>query len=556
MQLLCFRKIKMPSLRVTKFGGLIPKITYANKPDFIADICVDVNLSRGAIAPFRDDVKVSSKNGKIFYTDGCCFELSQDDCATFARAFADCDYLIKADDKGIWVRKHSNCNDEFFKLGFDIDLPKPSVQVLGTPANDFNRELRQYYYTIINDNDWESEPSEPSDPAVCDNDLNCVITGFISKLPENICASKIKIYCAVSPLDYGDGDSKNQLDESQFLEIGEINIGTSTFVHKAHTRYGDACKSEEYAPPPKGIHSIAYTHGGQLVGLAGDELVFSYPFLPFAFPEKYRYGNFKGTPKRFIISGKVGYILTDGLPLVIDIDSTPSEYGCRGINIIESHLPIISYRSAVAYHGGCVYASRAGLVLLSGNQAKVITLEFMTEEQWQNTQPETLRGAVVNGWYIGSTDKWSFYFKLPDNIFDNPEYYRLTELSIKADSFFTTDSGTLYFINNDGVYRWNAAERFKKYHWRSKVGVLPQYVSWTAYRIVSDAPVKLTHTAIKQHQATTSIQIELANKVVDSSRVHRLKAGFSQMYYQVEFVGDAFISEYNLATSVSELGER
>lgn len=548
----------MASLKITKFGGMMPRLHEKNLPQNMAQSCYDVDLSRGVLQPLRTDKFVSPVGGKSFYTDGCCIAASDDVCGTFARVYADCDYLVKADNSGAWVAKWlpSNCDLTWCKLGFDVDLPAPQVQVVGDVAADFNREMRQYYYTLVNANDWESEPSEVSDVLIADNDKDVIVSGLIATLPENVCADTVRIYCAVSGLDYGDDKPR----EAHFLRVDEVPLGTTVFVHKAHEVYGDLCLSENHAPPPRDLHSVAYADNGQLGGLSGDELVLSAPFAPYAFPENYRYGNFRGKPKRFVVSGNVGYVLTDGFPAVVELGSAPSEAGCRDVKVVDLHLPIVSYRSAAVYHGGCVYASRDGLVLLGGEQARVVSLDFMTAEQWQLWQPETLRGAIVGGWYVGCTDTVAFRFKLPDNVFDNVDDWHLTMLSLPAATrnFCVHDAGTLFFISDFGVSAFAKGNDFKDFVWVGRVNAAAGMVAWSAYKlVVDDAPVAVLHRAFKRKSGRLSADVVvLGDKQVWDSRAKRLKVGYAELDIDVRIAGRGVVSEYAIATSVAELGEK
>lgn len=548
----------MASIKITKFGGMLPRVHEKNLPQNMAQSCYDVDLSRGVLQPLRTDKFIAPVGGKSFYTDGCCIAASDDVCGTFARVYADCDWLVKADNSGAWVAKWlpENCDLTWCKLGFDVDLPAPQVQVVGDVAADFNREMRQYYYTLVNENDWESEPSEVSDVLVADNDKDVIVSGLIAALPENVCAEMVRIYCAVSGLDYGDDKPR----DAHFLRVGEVPLGTTVFVHKAHDVYGDVCLSENNAPPPRDLHSVAYADNGQLGGLSGNELVLSAPFAPYAFPENYRYGNFRGKPKRFVVSGNVGYVLTDGFPAVVELGSVPSEAGCRDVKVVDLHLPIVSYRSAAVYHGGCVYASRDGLVLLSGEQARVVSLDFMTAEQWQLWQPETLRGAVVGGWYVGCTDTVAFRFKLPDNVFEQVDDWHLTMLSLMPKglhNFCTTDKGDLFFIRSVGVFAFAKGDDFKEMFWKKDFH-FSGFVAWSAYKLVVDyAPVRVQHTALKRLIARLSEDnVSMGDKIINDSRPKRLKNGLADLGFELRISGKGVVSEYAIATSVSELGEK
>lgn len=540
----------MSSAKITKFGGLLPKNDNA---DWAAEKCLDVDLSRGFLQPFRTDKKIAenTNQNKSLYTNGCCITASQDSCATFARVHFDCDYLIQADNAGIWVAKwqpERDCLLNFEPLGFDLSLPAPTAQVLGVVAENFNREMRQYFYTVVNSWGWESPPSDVNEVVVADSDKDVIIANLTTELPENV--EKIRIYCAVSGLDYGDDKPR----DSHFLQIGEIDKGQTVFVHKAQTTYGDTCATENHNPPPRGIHSIAFSENGQIGGIVGKELHLSEPFAPYAFAERYRYGDFRGLPKRFLISGNYGYVLTDECPAVVDMTTIND---VRDVQCINEYLPIVSCCSAATFSGGCVYATKNGLVLLSGANAKVITLDLMTAEQWQMWQPETLRGVIFEGWYYGVSDNTAFRFRLPENIFETVDNWHLTNLSIRADNFCAAADG-LYFVNDAGVFAFNAGNDYKELFWQTKINKSQGFVAWSAYKLVVDyAPAHVQHIGYKRKMGRlTSDKVILGDKLVGDSRPHRLKAGYAELDFSVSLRTKGAIREYTIATSVAELGEK
>lgn len=531
--------------KLIKFGGLLPKLEGEALPFGMAAKCIDVDLSRGILSPFRSDEKRFNVSGKTFYTDGCCLAASDDVCGTFARVYADCDWIVKADDSGVWISLW-NCNLNWCRLGFDFELPAPSAQILERVGNNFNQEIRQYYYTVGNNHGWESMPSPVSEVVIASNDLDVVVSGFATDF--NSCVDWGRVYCAVSNLDYGDDREK----ATEFLLVGEFQAGENVFIHKAHTVYGEKCQTEEYQPPPVRLHSLAYSDNGQLGGLSGNELCLSAPFKPYAFPEQYRYGNFRGKPIRFVVSNQIGYVLTDAFPALIDLSGAPSEAGCRDVRIVPIHLPCVSYRSATVYQGGCVYASRDGLVWLNGESARVISLDFWTTQQWQLLNPTTLRGAIVNGWYIGKTDKFCFRFKLPDSVFEQVDNWHLGELSINADNFFVSDNGKMFFINDEGVWEWAAGSNFKPFIWRGALNVSAGFVAWSAFKVINDhAPVRVLHL---KRGANRTDDVIISDKVVHNGKPNRLKSGISALEIDVEISGVGSVREYTVATSVAELG--
>lgn len=547
----------MADFKITRFGGLLPRIHRQDLPVAMAQECVDVDLSRGVLRPFRTDKLVSEQGGKSLWTDGCCVITSGNCRTSFAHVYADCDWLVatELDDFGypVVATREKACAGKWCRLGFPVDLPAPVAVNQGVVREDFNRELRQYVYTLVNEWGWESFPSDVSDVLVADNDVDVVVSGIPAAF-DGWCVELVRVYCAVSGLDYGSSEQK----EAEFLLVGEFDLGQTSFRHVAHSDYGDLLVSDEYAPPSDEMVSVCYAGNGQLGGIVGNELWLSEPLLPHAWNEKYRYGNFRGVPVRFLAGESVGYVLTTGFPAVVEMGSVPSEMGCRDISVIEESLPIISFQSAALYGGGCVYGSRDGLVFLSGTQARVFSLDFWTVEQWQLMKPWTLRGVVHDGWYFGCTDTVCFRLKVPDAIYEKVEVETLGHLSLSAAGWYRSDADVLFFVNESGVFEWNAGDDWKSFIWRSRLNVSGGYTAWAAYKIGLDfAPVSVRHIGQKRYTgALVGGDVVLGDKVVEDSRPHRLKVGYSGLMVDVEIRGKGEVFEYHVATSVSELGGR
>lgn len=195
----------MPSFKLTKFGGLAPRQTPANLHPAMAQVAEDVDLSRGTLRPWRTDKKISDQTGKAIFVDHCCVITSENCHASISRIETDCQFLIASGIKPypVIARKAAACEGQWKRLGFPIDLPAPNAQRLGALSQDFNQELRQYIYTLVDTFGFESAPSLPSEAIYAHNDLSVVVSGLPTDFPTYEIA-KVRLYCAVSPLDYGE----------------------------------------------------------------------------------------------------------------------------------------------------------------------------------------------------------------------------------------------------------------------------------------------------------------------------------------------------------------
>ena len=559
----------MPSFKLTKFAGIIPKQQAQNLPQPMAQVALDVDLSHDTLRSWRTDKFISERKGEYLFVDGCCV-LTSDNCkASIDRIHTDCEYLIGSGIKDYPVinKKALACNNEWKRLGLPLNLPPIDVYQQAVPMPqgtdydrqpvEFNLEVRQYYYTLVDSFEFESAPSFPSEPLYFHNDKPATINGLPTTF-DGYDIRFIRLYCAVTPYDHGEMIAKGEVvkEDAPFLLVAEVPFGTTTITHEPHIAYGEECLTEEYEPPVDNIRDLQYCGNGQIGGIVGNELWLSEPLLPHAFPESYRYGNFNGNLVRFLCTERTGYILTDARPAIIEMESPCKTQGCRSVNELEETLPIISYQSACLYNGACFYASYDGLVMLNGNTAKIITAELYTTDQWQALKPWTMKGVVHNGYYFGVTESGTIRFNVDAGIYANIPAQGLTTLSIRPTAFYRSNQDRLYFCDENGTFEWNAGTDFKTLEWQCRLNVVPSYTAFTAYKVVQDfVPSHIIHTAYKRHRnEMVGDRIILGDKIVNDSRPHRLKGGYTTLAIDVNIKTQGEIYEYHLASSVAELG--
>ena len=555
----------MAELKLARFTGLVPRLHKRNLPETSSVKCLDVDLSSGTLKPFRTNKKVSDKTGNYIFVDNCCY-ITSDNCKASVDIIEDeCSIVVASGLKPYPVQnlKSRACNNQWIRLGFP-ETTKPTAQAIGftpKPHNigdnyDLAREVRQYFYTLVTclgegSACQESLPSEPSDFVECHNQDDVVISGITTDATPEYKITSVRIYCAVTMLDF---EGKEQ--EAVFLEVGEVPFGTGTFMHKGGTDYGDECMTEEHDNLPDSASNLVYCNNGQLAALVGCELWLSEPFKPHAWPEAYRYGRFSGKPIRFLPTESVGYILTDSVPAIIEVESPCTSQGCRKVTQLQETHPIISYNSAATYNGSCFYATNDGIVMLQGASSSVITAPYFSRDDWLAIAPWTLRGVVHDGYYYGFTDVMSFRFKVPDNIHEQFEGSTLVELSDRPTCVYRTKQDKLMLAFNDGIYEFDEGLEWREFQWKSKPYTAPGYTAFTAYKIVGDyTDFHVVHRLLKrQRDEMVDESIVVGDHTTYDNKPRRLRAGYSTINFDVSISGKGEVTEYHIATSVNELG--
>jgi hypothetical protein len=267
-----------------------------------------------------------------------------------------------------------------------------------------------------------------------------------------------------TPRYWGDGGNYNFTDD--FLVSG-----LSTIV-----------PSEEYDPPPTNMKGLKAAHNNILVGFFDNQLCFSFPDKPHAWPEKYRL-----TFESDIVSIQpvAGYIivLTKEYPYSVSGNDPATMVSAR----IDTLYPCVSKRSVVNMGYGVVWATWGGLAVFSPSTGIDLITKFVHDwDTWGDTlDPTTLIGHYYNGKYFGSHSQRSFIFERDDKIggyFVNIQY-------LFDAAWSDPETGTMFYTHgaNGDILEWdNEDQILSPLEWKSKTIVTKDYLNLGAARVIAD----------------------------------------------------------------------
>jgi hypothetical protein len=219
---------------------------------------------------------------------------------------------------------------------------------------------------------------------------------------------------------------------------------------------------------------------GILVGFRENEIYFSEPYVPHAWPVIYSL-----TVEYPVVGlgafGESVVVATKGNPFIIS-GTTPSSMSQAKIPLFE---PCVSKRSIVSDDTGVMYASPNGVVKISQGFAGVTTNGLFTRDEWQLRYPSTMLGAVLDG---------AYYLFWEDQINDvqeclildrNEAASALTTTNIYTTAVFIDPTSAQLFIAYTGVVcGWESDPlNFLTYDWTSKLYILPRPVNFSAIQI-------------------------------------------------------------------------
>ncbi len=243
--------------------------------------------------------------------------------------------------------------------------------------------------------------------------------------------------------------------------------------------------TDNYDAPPEDLQGLISIQNNILAGFRGNQVFFSEPNLPHAWPKRYA---LTFDANIIAIAPVSGYILvmTDRYPFRI----SGSDPAIMSYARIDTLYPCLSKRSAVNMGYGVIYATHGGLAVYDPNAGADLVTKFVHDwDTWPiELDPSTLIGAFYNNKYFGSHSTASLIFERDDKIggFFAGIRYRFSAAwtdQITNDFYYTL--GTL-----GEIYKWDdKSQPLAPLDWKSKTIVTQDFINIGAGRIVADYQV-------------------------------------------------------------------
>ena len=395
---------------------------------------------------------------------------------------------------------------------------------------------RHYVYTYVSPDGEEGLPSAPSGVISACPGQNISIADMATDPggAYNLGSTATKrIYRTVS-------------GSETFQFLAEVPITQTTYTDtKDDTELGEILPSVDWDEPPTDLHSIRMMPNGIAVAASKNEVCFSEPWQPHAWPIKYRLATDRDivTVETF---GTSVAVLTEGYPYLI----TGADLPTMTMEKLSSQQTCVSKRSVATWEGlGVVYASPDGLVSVGYDGVQVITENFLTRDEWQALKPSSILGFVVEGRYIGFYDNGTTQGGF---IFDPAEGRAgWTQISTFATGgFYDILSDSLFLIINNYIERWDGGVR---------AGQTKQSYTWTSKKFQSPDPINLGVGQVfaKSYSDLTleyfADGVSKKRIAVKSSAEFRLPGGFLADQHQVKLTGTDSVETVMLAESSEEL---
>ncbi|RQM77991.1 hypothetical protein EHZ47_02260 [Aeromonas jandaei] len=533
----------MPIIDIVTMRGMVPRVEPHLLPDEAATLAQDCHFDHGVVAPLMTDkaaggslpiipktlfhyygshwfawnkqVEVmrspiaQDQYNRVYFTDGEYPKLTYDAIAT-----------------GGTVKPTA-----WYRLGVPAPATPPNMQSITPPAGGIDDdptddETRFYVETYVTGLGEEGAPGPASGKVTITIPGSTVVVGLSPVPTNNSNITRRRLYRSVS----GGG-------LADYLLVSELPIAAMTYSDsKKSGELGPVLETYGYAMPPEKLRGICQMANGISAGFVGNTVLFSEPYLPYAWPEKYKLT----TEHDIVAIAAIDTALvvgTKGYPYLFQ-GASPSSITGQKLSSVQQAC--ISSRSMVALDGLVLYASPDGLVGVGADGGHVVTEGIITRSQWQKLQPHTLSAWYSEGKYVALTDTHGFVF--------DPKSGDLRWISGRWDAAVPDmELDALMLAKGTQLFQWRGGTQPLWMQWRSKVFVLPPGMRLAAARLMGENLTLVGFALLVDGNKV----FELALGQVPAT-AFRLPPVRGQRW-QVEVVGTAAVERILLGGSIAEV---
>ncbi|EDA5901252.1 hypothetical protein GPM47_002377 [Salmonella enterica] len=541
----------MPAIDIISMHGEMPRVLPHMLPDGYSALAQNCHFRFGVITPVNDDQKskvifdmnpetlfLYSQNkwftwsgivdvvrspvaqdpyGRVYYTDGQYPKVTSAQIATSGSG----PYPVNSYRLGVPAPESA--------ITCSVLNPPP---VEGTEEDDATEDETRFYTQTFVTAYGEEGPPGPQSPEVTVKKGGSVDLTMQPPPLQNSNITRRRIYRSVS----GDGNA-------DFLLVTELDAGVLSFHDDLLAeQLGPSLETWHYVMPPDNMTGLCMMANGIAAGFAGNEVMFSEAFLPYAWPDSYR----QTTEDDIVAIAPVGtalVIATKGQPYLFS--------GVSPSNISGAKLPLtqacVSRQSMVVMDGFVLYAGTNGLVSVSGDgNALIATEKILSPEQWRDMfNPSSVKAYQYRGEYVArytKTDGSQAVF-----IF-SPQDMDIRHMNMTFDTAYNdTSTDTLYLVKGLELSVSQGANTPLPLVWRSKTFIAQEGTSFSCLRIKAPYPERVGISVFADGQPV----IQLSPGVLSGS-VLKLPPVTGREWY-LEVAGFGQVERVTLSTSMTEM---
>lgn len=292
--------------------------------------------------------------------------------------------------------------------------------------------------------------------------------------PHNTSGMTKRLYRTVTTTDGG----------AEFHLVTTLSSGITTFadtVAESVVATAGILPSTTWLMPPAAMKGIIILPNGIAAGFTGNEIHFSEPFKPYAWPDEYRQ-SYDQDIVAIGITGTTLVGMTEGNPFTIT-GVEPLTMG-GGMEKLAVAWPCMAKRSAASFAFGVGYAAPQGLVII-GVTSDIVTKDLFTQREWTELNPASFIAATGdNRYYAGHIVNDSALMF----VIDKTEAASFVRINENITAIWTDPAtGKLYVAKEQKIYQWEGDVGTKlSYEWKSKQFILGSPINYGAAKVDAD----------------------------------------------------------------------
>jgi hypothetical protein len=263
---------------------------------------------------------------------------------------------------------------------------------------------------------------------------------------------------------------------------------------------GEVLPSATWDMPPADMKGIVILANGIAAGFVGNEVLFSEPFKPYAWPAAYRQ-TYDQNIVAIGVSGTTLVGMTTGNPFTIT-GVEPVTMG-GGMEKLGVAWPCMAKRGVASFAFGVGYPAPQGMVII-GTNSDIVTKDLFTQKEWSELNPGTFIAASAdNRYYCGySVNDSSLMF-----VIDKAENASFIKVNQKITAIWADPAtGKLYVAADKKIYQWEGDVGTKlSYEWKSRKFVTAPPVNYGAAKIDADFDMPEAELASARSAYNTAI---------------------------------------------------
>jgi hypothetical protein len=285
--------------------------------------------------------------------------------------------------------------------------------------------------------------------------------------------------------------------------IKEVTAATASTNDDVGSTVGEPLTTELWAQPPTDLQGIKNLPSGALVGFRENELCFSEPYAPYAWPRPYRLT----TDFKIVGIGVFGtsvIVTTEGTPYVAS-GNVPA---AMTMTKVDQNWPCLSKRGVVEMESGVAWPAPQGLAMIGVEGPRLITDQFYTYAEWQLLNPSSFSATYYDRrYYAGyqiTSDQFGVFVLDPEGL-----TYRMSPHI--AGAWTDKTSGSMYVLQDGNIQQWEADQAYRlPAVWKSKEITLPVPTNLAVARIegeffATEAEAQAYAAAIVEQNAANAV---------------------------------------------------